>query len=370
MKTTINLQRFILFFLLFFVANTKGNINVSIEPSNPIVVDFLDLSLTHVEFTNEADASLVIVKTNLDWKATEDADWIDLTAYSGTKSKGFLILATDNDIFKREAMITIKAGDKTKEILVKQRGTERITYTVDDVSFDMVLIAGGTFTMGGGGDSNADYYGISHQVLLHDFYISETEVTNALWMAVSGTLPYNKNREVDKPLLPVSEISWQEVVNDFIPKLNTETGVTFRLPTEAEWEYAAMGGQKSNGYKYAGSNSPDDVAWYDANASNMKKNIKEKSPNELGLFDMSGNVEEWCSDWYDNLYGVTYEKLTTETHTNPKGPETGEKKIVRGGSWTTMSMFGGPAACEVKFRSSYESQKSTSWTGFRLVITD
>ena len=132
-----------------------------------------------------------------------------------------------------------------------------------------------------------------HSVTLSSYYMGETEVTQALWKAVMGNNPSRFKGDN----LPVENVSWNDC-QEFIRKLKQKTGKNFRLPTEAEWEYAARGGKKSNGYKYSGSNNIGSVAWYDDNSSNQIHAVKGKRLNELGLYDMSGNVWEWCSDWY------------------------------------------------------------------------
>lgn len=196
-----------------------------------------------------------------------------------------------------------------------------ITYTVNGVSFNMVPVEGGTFTMGAS-DDDADAYDNekpAHQVVLSSYSIGETEVTQALWQAVMGTNPSNFLGDINRP---VEKVSWNDC-KTFINKLNQLTGMTFRLPTEAEWEFAARGGNKSKGYKYAGSNTLGDVAWYDGNSGNVTHSVATKIPNELGLYDMTGNVWEWVQDWIDSYNG--------ETQINPTGPTSGSYKVHRGG---------------------------------------
>jgi formylglycine-generating enzyme required for sulfatase activity len=199
------------------------------------------------------------------------------------------------------------------------------SYLVNGVSFTMVAVEGGTFTMGAtaeqGSEAHDDEYP-THSVTLSDFYIGETEVTQELWKAVMGSNPsYFSGTN-----LPVERVSWNDC-QTFITKLNQLTGQNFRLPTEAEWEYAARGGNKSKGYKYAGSNNLNDVAWYSDNSSGQTHPIKQKQPNELGLYDMTGNVFEWCQDWYDSSY------YSSSPKTNPTGPSTGSNRVTRGSSW-------------------------------------
>ena len=294
------------FWLLFFgiiIAGCKPT-NPPDEPDDPddpddppiVAVDSLGVSITTIAFTAEKDASLIVVRTNKSWSATKTADWLSLSATSGNKNTGFLIGASANQGMMRETAVTIRAGDKSTEIKITQASAPKMTITVKGIPLNMILVEGGEFIMG---SSEQSSYGLPHRVKLSDFYISETEVTNALWLAAKGTLPYTDHSEADKPTHPVSEANWNVVTGEFIPAFNQLTGKTFRLPTEAEWEYAALGGKKTTGTKYAGSNTLDDVAWYLANSDKEKKAVKGKDPNQLGLYDMSGNVSEWCSDWYD-----------------------------------------------------------------------
>ena len=357
------------------------------KPDDPpiVTVDSLGVSISTIAFTAEKDASLIVVRTNRTWTATKTADWLTLSAASGNKNTGFLIGAAPNDGLTRETSVTIKAGDKTKEITIIQAGTPRMTINVKGVPVNMILVEGREFTMG---SSQQSSYGLPHQVKLSDYYISETEVTNALWLAVKGSLPYTDHSEADKPALPVSEANWNVVTGDFMPALNQLTGKTFRLPTEAEWEYAALGGKNTTGTAYAGSNTLEDVAWYLGNSGKQKQNVKGKDANQLGLYDMSGNVLEWCRDWYDYYYGfqiVNQSVVVPALQTNPKGPDSGTYKIVRGGSVESDLMWS-YSPCHVKYRHSIIPTgidgcwgntgdprepmcNFIKYTGFRLVIS-
>ena len=188
------------------------------------------------------------------------------------------------------------------------------TFTVNGVSFNMVRVEGGTFQMG------SRYERPEHQVTLSTYSIGETEVTQALWETVMGSNPSNWKGEN----LPVESVNWKDC-QVFIKKLNELTKRKFRLPTEAEWEYAARGGNKSRGYKYAGSNTIDDVAWYKDNSGEQTHQVKAKRANELGLYDMSGNVEEWCQDWYGGY--------SSDAQINPTGPGSTSYRVIRGGGW-------------------------------------
>ena len=197
-------------------------------------------------------------------------------------------------------------------------------FTVNGVSFDMVRVEGGTFRMGATAEQEEDAYSNEkpvHSVTLSSYYIGKTEVTQALWQAVMGTNP-SAFKGAD---LPVECVSWNDC-QEFIQKLNSLTGRNFRLPTEAEWEFACRGGNKSNGYKYSGSDNLGTVAWYDDNSGNKTHSVATKSPNELGIYDMSGNVWEWCADWYGDY--------SSGAQTNPTGPLSGSGRVGRGGSWS------------------------------------
>ena len=201
------------------------------------------------------------------------------------------------------------------------------TFTVNGVSFTMIAVEGSTFQMGAtseqGSDADSDEKPV-HSVPLSDYYIGETEVTQELWTAVMGNNPsyYSGN-----PKRPVERVSWNDC-QEFIKKLNQLTGKNFRLPTEAEWEYAARGGKKSLGYKYSGSDIAGVVARYDGNSSSTH-DVKIKQANELGIYDMSGNVWEWCQDWYGSY--------NSGSQTNPTGPSSGSYRVYRGGGWNDVA---------------------------------
>ncbi len=234
----------------------------------------------------------------------------------------------------------------------KEKATKQ-TFTVDGVDFTMVYVEGGTFTMGATSEQGSDVYDRekpAHQVTLSSYYIGETEVTQELWQAVMGNNPSDNKGDN----LPVERVSYNDV-QEFIAKLNQKTGKTFRLPTEAEWEYAARGGNKSKGYKYSGSNNVEDVAWYWDNANTKTYPVKTKQANELGLYDMSGNVWEWCSDWYGGY--------SSSSQTNPQGPNSGSNRVLRGGSWNLNAWF-----CRVSYRGSISPSYRNFNGGFRLAF--
>ncbi len=219
---------------------------------------------------------------------------------------------------------------------------------------NMVLVEGGTFTMGAAPNQRDDAESdekILHQVTLSPYYICKYEVTQDLWTFVMGSNPshFKGARQ------PVEDITWNDS-QLFIEKLNALTNKTFRLPTEAEWEFAARGGNLSKGYKYAGSNKASDVAWHRNNSGNSPHDVGQKEPNELGLYDMSGNVYEWCQDWKG--------PYSRESQTNPTGPEEGTYRVNRGGRWC-----GSIGACRTSDRSMSAPDYHFYHLGMRLALT-
>ncbi len=227
------------------------------------------------------------------------------------------------------------------------------TFAVKGVSFDMIPVEGGTFTMGATSEQGSDYDSDekpAHQVTLDSFMIGKYEVTQALWRAVMGSNPSWFRGDN----LPVEHVSWDDC-QTFIKRLNSLTGKNFRLPTEAEWEYAARGGNKSKGYKYSGSDNVDDVAWYYDNSGDKTQAVGTKRPNELGLYDMNGNVSEWCGDWYGDY--------SSSAQTNPTGATSGSYRVNRGGSRS-----GSAGGCRVSSRDSSTPGNSFNILGLRLAL--
>ena len=219
---------------------------------------------------------------------------------------------------------------------------------------DMVYVSGGTFTMGGTSEQGSDAYDDekpTHNVTLSSYYICKYEVTQALWRAVMGSNPSNFKGDN----LPVECVSWNDC-QTFINRLNSYTGRNFRLPTEAEWEFAARGGNYSRHYKYSGSNYIGDVAWYGDNSGNRTHPVGTKQPNELGLYDMSGNVYEWCSDWYGSY--------SSYSQSNPTGPNSGSDRVDRGGSWGGSARY-----CRSSYRGNLTPGYRFSNLGLRLVLS-
>jgi formylglycine-generating enzyme required for sulfatase activity len=229
--------------------------------------------------------------------------------------------------------------------------TKRPAPTGGKPEIEMVSVKGGTFKMGYGGNEkrNRRYSERAHNVTVGDFYMGRYEVTQKQWMQVMGGNPSAGALGDD---YPVNSVSWDDIA-EFIKRLNAATGKKYRLPTEAEWEYAARGGAIGKGYEYSGSDNPDDVAWHAGNSDGEAHPAGTKAPNELGLYDMTGNVWELLSDWIED-YGM-------EDQINPTGPKEGVNRVGRGCSWSR-------AACRVYDRGYSPNGESSYDTGFRLVL--
>ena len=250
-------------------------------------------------------------------------------------------------------------NDSIASSAVQQKPTgSSLSFTANGVTFKMMPVAAGSFMMGATSEQKEpwdDEKPVHRVTLTKDYYMGETEVTQALWRAVMGSNPSNfkgNNR-------PVEQVSWNDC-QTFIRKLNSllagrlPSGKSFRLPTEAEWEFAARGGNRSNKYQYSGSNNLSSVAWYgDSNGSTH--DVKGKSPNELGLYDMSGNVWEWCNDYWGDY--------TSSSQTDPSGPSSGPYRVDRGGSWNNDAGY-----CRVALRNSCTPASRNNNLGLRLAL--
>ena len=259
---------------------------------------------------------------------------------------------TENTTYYVRAYATSSAGTVYGETRTFETNNPN-TFTVNGVSFEMVYVEGGTFDMGAtseqGSDAENNEYPV-HSVTLSDYYIGKYEVTQELWLAVMGSNPSHFKGAQN----PVEEVSWNDC-QEFVSRLNSLTGRTFRLPTEAEWEYAARGGNQSLHYKYSGSDIIYDVAWYNGNSGSSTHAVGTKTANELGIYDMSGNVWEWCSDWY-GFYSAG-------AQTNPQGPSSDSCRVLRGGSWGNDAR-----GCRVSNRNLSGPGNSNGHSGLRLVL--
>jgi formylglycine-generating enzyme required for sulfatase activity len=215
---------------------------------------------------------------------------------------------------------------------------------------EMVFVEGGTFQMGS--ENGNDNVRPVHQVTLSSFNIGKYEVTQTQWREVMGT---NPSYHTDCDQCPVERVSWNDV-HDFIKKLNAKTGKQYRLPTEAEWEFAARGGLKCKGYTFSGSNALTEVGWRRENAGYKTHPVGEKQANELGIYDMTGNVWEWCADWY-GAYSAAHAN-------NPNGPTSGHARVHRGGAWDYSAQH-----CRSADRSRDDAGFRNNYGGFRLVLS-
>jgi formylglycine-generating enzyme required for sulfatase activity len=238
---------------------------------------------------------------------------------------------------------------------VANESQNKITFTVKGVSFDMIKVKAGTFYMGATSEQQnpSDDEKPAHKVILtRDYYIGKTEVTQALWIAVMGGNP----SEFEGANKPVDNVKW-DACQTFVKKLSAATGKKFRLPTEAEWEFAARGGNNSKHYQYSGGHYALDVAWYSANSGGTTHEVATKQPNELGIYDMSGNVWEWCSDWKgDYSSSVQY---------NPTGPASGSGRVNRGGSWGSVA-----GRCRSSNRDGNRPGDGNHYLGLRLALSE
>ena len=225
----------------------------------------------------------------------------------------------------------------------------------DGISIEMVKVEAGSFDMGATPEMKSPYKDekpVHRVTMTNDYYIGRYEVTQALWQAVMGSNP-SKFKGDD---LPVEMVSWKDC-QKFIHKLKQLTGRNFRLPTEAEWEYAARGGKKSRGYQFSGSNTLDDVAWCKGNSGSQTHIVGTKLPNELGIYDMSGNVEEWCQDRYVDYNGSSV--------TNPTGAAHGSYRVIRGGCWKYVAY-----GCSSSRRDYSLPDYSLVYRGLRLALSE
>ena len=261
---------------------------------------------------------------------------------------------TEEQQRKAEQERAVREARQREEREARERAAreEQEVRIINNLIANMVYVEGGTFTMGATseqGNDVRDNEQPAHQVTLSSYYIGRYEVTQEEWQVVMGSIPsdFKGSRR------PVECVSWEDC-QEFIRRLNQKTGRNFRLPTEAEWEYAARGGRKSNGYKYAGGNNIGDVAWYYDNSGKQTHDVGQKRSNELGLYDMAGNVREWCQDWYGDY--------SSSSQTNPTGASTGSYRVYRGGDKDLNAWY-----CRVSYRD-YWPVAGLSGLGLRLAL--
>ncbi|MDI9356275.1 MAG: SUMF1/EgtB/PvdO family nonheme iron enzyme [Chitinophagaceae bacterium] len=298
------------------------------------------------------------------WTASASPSWITITSATlgtGSTTVNFSLSANTSSSARTG---TINVAGQTFTItqsVSSGNNPSTKTITAGGVSFTVNLIPAGTFTMGcvegrdaGTGKANtscpSDQLPTTNVTLTRDFYMMTTEVTQTLWKAVMNNT--NPSSFPNCGTCPVETVSWTDV-HTFIAALNTATGMTFRLPTEAEWEYAARGGQN---FQYAGSDNITDVSWYGVNSSNTTHPVAQKVPNGYGLYDMTGNVWEWCSDWYGDYSGSAV--------SDPTGPSSSSSRVMRGGSWNRDA-----SNCAVSVRYFISPSFRNFNIGFRLTYS-
>lgn len=328
--------------------------------SNPIILE-IDPQVIYWQHTQYADRNAAKAEANVG----EDLSDFNAIHFDTVKTSRYLELDTDErPFFQAEVLVKnhiplkyitnignfgISIPNQPNELTPLQQ----LTFTVNGITFEMIPVEGGTFTMGATaeqGDDVQDDEKPAHQVTLSDFAIGKHEVTQALWSAVMD----HKPRRIKGDDHPAEYISWEDC-QDFIRKLNALTGKNFCLPTEAEWEFAARGGTRSKGYKYSGSDNLDEVAWYSGNSGHQTHPVGTKKPNELGIYDMSGNVYEWCADWYGNY--------SSPSSSNPTGSTSGSSRLGRGGCCRAGAKF-----CRISYRCHGNLEHGVPLMGIRLVL--
>lgn len=305
-----------------------------------------------------------VIGASVEETGTKNISVTDIDGNFIIKAKSSSITVTVTFLGCVPKQVKLTEGTKEEITLIeetykKQPSSSASSITIpvkDGISIEMVKVEGGTFMMGATPEMKNSWTEERpiHQVTLtNDYYIGKYEVTQSLWCALMDNNPsYFKGDN-----LPVEQVSWDDC-QKFINKLNDITGRKFRLPTEAEWEYAARGGKKSRGYQYSGSNKISDVAWYSSNSEHKTQPVGLKLANELGLYDMSGNVDEWCFDRF-GFYSAL-------SQTNPLGADDGICRVYRGGSWEQTAGF-----CRSSDRSNYGTSKNRIYNlGFRLALSE
>ena len=264
--------------------------------------------------------------------------------------EGDYLFTTSNDLKYLENFDGILINWNEEKVTDEQKEVIR------EIASNMVRVEGGTFPMGSDDELAAADEAPIHSVTLSSFRMNKFTVTRKQWRVLMGTDPgWNSNYGIGDDL-PATHLSYVDCLA-FLNKLNSLTDLTFRLPTEAQWEYAARGGKQSHSMRYSGSDNPNEVAWHQDNAGNVLHKPGILHPNELGLYDMSGNIWEWCSDWYAE-YSVS-------AQTDPIGPTIGSRRVVRGGSFSYEASYS-----RVTQRNNLSPDYHSFVTGFRLAMDE
>lgn len=330
----------------------------------------LTVSKDNFELDYKGETLKIEIKSNGKWKAVSNVDWIsvDNNEREGHGVLYITVAQNTSKYYSRSGQVDISYDVVKRPISIHQEQQGLLKVVIDGKhKFNMVPIEKGTFTMG----DNSSSDNVDHQVeITKDYYIGETEVTQLIWLVVTGYMPTESGKQwEDLYRIDINNPAYYISYNDckkFIEALNSKTGFNFRFPTEAEWEFAAKGGNKSKGYRYAGGNNLGDVAWHKDNAAGLGLNdpaygtheVKTKRPNELGLYDMSGNVREWCLDWY--------EPYSVEAQRDPSGPSSRPSyggRVYRGGTWGSDA-----SDCLLNKRDSHSEGTRSQFVGLRLAL--
>ena len=332
-----------------------------------ITLEALNVTEVTVDLSGEvtADNGYRVIERGFVYSTSENPDIENAVKFESGRGLGTYTATMrglqSNTTYHFKAYATNSQGTSYGEELTFTTKAETVkNFNINSAVLTMVRVEGGTFQMGGSDENAQEYEKPVHNVTLDSYYIGLCEVTQEQWEAVvNGRVPgpledplwYNNER-----FLPKSMVSYDECF-EFINKLNAHTGLEFSLPTEAQWEYAARGGHKGRGYTYSGSDDAEEVGWCYENAATTVTIVATKTPNELGLYDMTGNVNEWCSDWYDYY--------SSEDQTNPAGPDSGQFRVMRGGS--VINFY---KECRVSSRFGGEPGSHFFFVGFRVALKD
>ena len=328
--------------------NTEYDVSKKVDISQTAFSPILNINQETFDVGGEASSVNVTIVTNVMLSVIIDGDWLDSSEYFNSVDSTTIRIdiAENESTTQRTGYVDIINFDYniSKRIIINQNRTPVFVDLTNGLNMKMIYVEGGTFAMGS--NEGSDWERPVHSVTLDSYYIGETEITQAQWRAIMSTTPSSDNR-------PVVMVSWNDA-QEFCKRLSELTGRRYVLPTEAQWEYAARGGNKSKGYTYSGSNNIDDVAVYVNNFKGGLSEVKSKQPNELGVYDMSGNAWEWCND----LYGY----YNSSSQTNPQGSTWGDMRVLRGGGWNFSA-----GSCRVTCRHRYEPTDYYDFLGFRVV---
>ncbi|MDR2809864.1 MAG: SUMF1/EgtB/PvdO family nonheme iron enzyme [Tannerellaceae bacterium] len=326
--------------------NTKEEIHVEQKGTE------LNVEQSGLSAASAGEKISVPISCNTEWSVENPVEWCSVEQ---TRTLLSISVSRNFRMQERSGTIVVKAGEVTREISIKQSAC-RWFESIETVAIDAgVFLIGAQKSNTGGNNYDSQAYQVEspvHQVRLGKYTIGKYEVTQAQWIAAMGENP----SIVQGDNHPVENVTWEQV-QAFIVVLNEASGLHYRLPTEAEWEYAAIGGASAAGNKYSGNPVLGACGWYYSNSGATTHEVGRKAANELGIYDMSGNVREWCNDWFDYYSSADAE--------NPQGPDSGSTKVNRGGSWTTPAVN-----CRNTYRHADYPTEASQDLGFRLVVSD